>query len=227
MTQPHPNPRVPATTVSRKSAGRCTPCARVVHALCLAVFAAALPLSAAAQEAACPTAADLATGIRATETDGTVHDFTALDGPLVQEDITAPGEDTYRAIFVHGAHLIYLGPPEPDGIAYQEDTEYVIPINDLPIPAPDSTALYRTTVTDIDGPYVQNRFQDWGPMEEARIGACSLRAITGTLTYVSQYDRITETILYLPDLRIGLLTRYAMSGQPDETYDFNALEALP
>jgi len=176
----------------------------------------------------CPVAADLAGGVRVTETTGTINLFTAQPNGRVQNDGTAVNGYLYRNLLVQGTHLAELG--DTDGRDYLPDTRrtvtYPRPDAQMPVPTPNTTATYETTITTSGGSYPETQDQSWGAMTTLTIGDCSYDMIPGKITYTNTDYVVFEGLHYLPALELALLHSYQIEGSAPDIYDAATIEAV-
>lgn len=185
-------------------------------------------LTASPVLADCPVAADLATGVRVTETDGTVNLFTAIGDGVVQNDGTAGGGYTYRNVLAQGTHLVELGDTEqgdyiPDTlrrISYPQTRE------NMPIPQANSRSEYPTSITSASGSYSEHQTQTWGTLTTLVIGDCTYDMIPGKLVYTNSDYTVFEGLHYLPALELALLHRFQIQGDPASDYIAARIEAV-
>ncbi|MCF2905421.1 hypothetical protein L0666_10505 [Octadecabacter sp. CECT 8868] len=185
-------------------------------------------LAAAPALADCPVAADLETGIRVTESDGTTNTFRLIDDGIVQNDGVATDGYTYRNLLAQGTHLIGLSDTEngndiPDTV---RTMTYAFAPAGMPIPEASSSRSYQTTVTSPTSVYPETQTQAWGAMTTLTIGDCTYDMIPGKLTYTNTDYVVYEGLYYLPDVGLGLLHSYQIQGDPVDRYQAIKIEAL-
>lgn len=171
---------------------------------------------------ACPTAADLNTGITTIETDGTTSVYRNIEPGIVAQEIDFKDGSFGKNQLAQGVYVLRLAIEDGGVLDLQSiyATTYDRPVTELPLPKPGLTMTMRTTVTTTDDSYKEQQQHAWGPLETVTIGECAFNGITGTIEYKSGFDPFTETVLYLPDLGIGLLTAYAYEGEAPEIYEY-------
>ncbi|MEJ6404539.1 hypothetical protein [Yoonia sp. 2307UL14-13] len=177
---------------------------------------------------ACPTADDLATGIRVTESGDITHLFRTTSPGIVEVISDFGGADGGLNHLFHGTYILrisslYDGLLDFDSVML---TDYHRDGTALPLPSPGLEQTFKTTVRSFDESYSETQAQSWGALEEITIGDCTTPLIKGTIIYGSEYGTVTETIAYLPDMEIGLLTSYADGDQEPDTYKFIGIEAV-
>lgn len=193
---------------------------RLLAVLCAVVAGPAL--------AQCPTAADLRSGVRVTESDGTTNVFTAVGDGIVQNDGATTGGYTYRNLLAQGTHLIGLS--DTDGGEDIPNTvrrmEYDMAIPALPVPAPGMRNTYETVVTVSDGSYDETQTQVWGQPTRLTIGDCTYDMIPGKLVYTNRDFVVREGLYYLPALEFALLHSYQSNDDPAAQYVATGIEAV-
>ena len=193
-------------------------------------FLALLPLLAATPVfAECPVAADLDSGIRVIETDGTVNLFVNIGDGVVQNDGVAPDGYRFRNILAQGTHLVELGDVD-DGsyiLGTQQSVSYGVPRGSLPIPTANSTWSVETVVTlDDGGSYPETQSQRWGAPTTLSIGDCTYDMIPAKLTYINSDYEVYEGLHYLPALGLALLNTYQIKGDVPSVYTAARIEAV-
>lgn len=187
-------------------------------------------LTATPMLADCPTGADLATGIRVTETDGTTHVYTGLNNGIAQVDITYTDGAQSRNLLAQGTHVLRLAEVENGAIVVSSisATTYPLPATDLPIPTAGSVWTVDTTVLSLDETYAETQSQRWGDTFELTIGSCIYDAIGGALVYSTELSSFTEGVYFIEDLGIGLLYVYdhMEADGPAEVFSYINIEAV-
>lgn len=185
-------------------------------------------LAASPALADCPVAADLATGVRVTETDGTVNLFTAIGDGTVVNDGTAPDGYTYRNILAQGTHLVELG--DTSNGAFMPDTHRVVtyPTPRANMPAPTTTTSYEfdTTIATSTGEYAEVQTQRWGAQSSLTIGDCTYDMIPAKINYTNADYVVLEGLHYLPALELALLHSYQIQGEPASIYTAAKIETV-
>lgn len=179
--------------------------------------------------AACPQMGDLATGIRATMSDGTYEDYRDLRPGLVE--MIGNYDDGYiaRNLLGQGVYVVELSDMEDGKIAPDSRTTYSYPVEvtELPIPQPGARWSGQTAGRDYEGFFSETQTHTWGAMTRATYGECSYDLIVGRFAYSGDGYSYKEEIHYLPELGIGLLASYA-DGDESETdvYTYVGIEKL-
>lgn len=195
----------------------------------LIILSLAAAVTGGTADAACPTAADLVTGVRVTETDETVHDFRLLGTGEVLETIRFDGEtDSVGNLLALGVYVVGLnvttnGLPSPrEAIIFA----YAPSVENLPLPADGLKQTLTTTVSDSyeDSPFTEIQTHVWRADSPLTIGDCVYERITGEVTYTGN-DSHLEEIAWLPDLGLGLLLRYSDSAS-DDRYEMETIEVI-
>lgn len=189
-----------------------------------------IPLLAATTAVAdCPVAGDIATGIRVTESGGTVNLFTDAGADRVNSDSVTEYGKTYRNVLVHGTHLIELG-DTVDGVWQMESLHivtYNMPTRDMPIPAPLTTWTVETSIATpgLSG-YPETQTQRWGALTTLKIGNCTYDMIPGKITYTNEDFVVFEGLHYLPALELAFLHSYQQQGEDGDTYTAISIEVV-
>ncbi|MEL6958394.1 MAG: hypothetical protein AAGL89_05510 [Pseudomonadota bacterium] len=185
-------------------------------------------LAAGPALANCPTAADLDGGVRVTEDDGTINLFTRQADGFVRNDGTATFGYTYRNILAQGTHLIELGDTENGEYIAGTIRTVEFPGGNaaLPVPSPNTSVEYETTVDTGTSVYPETQTQVWGAQTTLQIGDCTYDMIPGDLTYVNDSFTVFEGIYYLPEVGLGLLHTYQIEGEAPSRYTASLIEAV-
>lgn len=170
-----------------------------------------LALTATGALAECPTADDMAAGVKVWEEDGTVHLFRQ----------TAPGKVTLKTDFADGyGALMTL-----DQGAYVleiVDMDEGLPLADTliaydlygaqagPPPGPGAGVTWESPVAILDGG--QSDFEThqviWAKQDSLQLGDCTLSVVEGRFTYFSVDGEYYEDVIYLSDLGFALQTSW-------------------
>jgi hypothetical protein len=175
--------------------------------LIVAVVLGLFPGLAMAQTA-CPTANDLAQGIRVDRSGGYTEVFRAGGQGIIAVEGFIDRKLEYNLELAGGFQLLsYSGnvgesPVADDGLTY----DYGVPHADLPGPVANGRWQSAVTLTGIDGPYAEPQLYAYGPLEQISIGDCSYAMILVTIAYQNDINYI-ETVQFLPDLGISVLVR--------------------
>jgi hypothetical protein len=112
----------------------------------------------------CPIGADLTTGIRVTETNGTTQTYTSLLNGIAQVDITFSDGAQSRNLLAQGTYVLQLADVENGAIVPSSifATTYPQPAIDLPIPSAGSVWTVDTTTLNRDETYAETQSQKWG-----------------------------------------------------------------
>lgn len=176
----------------------------------------------------CPTPDDLSTGIRVTESDGLATLYTTMSPEIVEAVVIEQGDVISRNHLARGVYILRLASVFDGAIDFDSVwlTSYDSPVPELPLPMPGLEQTFNTTIRSFDDTYPETQSQSWGELEEFAAGDCVTAAIYGTIIYESETSRVTETIAYLPDIGIGLLTSYADGDEEPDIYKFIGIEAV-
>ena len=174
-----------------------------------------LPSLATAQTA-CPTANDLARGIRVDRSNGFTEVFRAGGQGIVSVEGFIDRELEYTLELADGLQLLsYSGNVGPSPIT--DDAmfyAYGVPHADLPWPTPNGRWQSDVTVTAFSGTYSEPQLYAYGPLEKLSIGSCTYDMISVTIAYQNDANYI-ETLQFMPELGFGVLVRQGDdSGEP-------------
>lgn len=177
---------------------------------------------------ACPKAADLAGGVRVTEEDGVTHVFRAAGAGVVTVDSDYQDGAIGKNQLARGVYVLRLA-VEDGGVLDMSSvfqTTYEAELGALPLPEQKLRQTLNTTVTTSTESYAERQDQMWGAVEPVTIGECQYDGLIGQITYSNDIETFTETVLYLPQIGIGLLTAYQIPGEPAEVYEFIDIAAV-
>ena len=176
----------------------------------------------------CPTADDLATGIRVTETTGDYSTYRDAGDGVVEVTISFEGEDTALNQLARGVYVLRLASTEDDVLILSSviASDYGMAPADLPLPAPNTENSFEVRSTSFDWSGTETQTHRWGADKTVTIGDCTWRAIPGTLDYETELETWSETVLFLPDLGLGLLTSITDANET-QTFTFTSIEAVP
>ncbi|MEL6958393.1 MAG: hypothetical protein AAGL89_05505 [Pseudomonadota bacterium] len=156
--------------------------------------------------AACPTAADLASGIIVTEDNGIENLFQSVDDLIVAQSGTLQDGGRFRHLMVHGIHLTEIARADPgESLSKALLFDYDIPLEDLPVPEPGGQWDLQTFV-NVSGDRFPERYASaWSDLTPMTIGGCTYDVLTGKLAYISADNTLLEVFYYVPELGFGLL----------------------
>lgn len=171
----------------------------------------ALILLAGPLWAACPTIADLESGIRGTTDKGHTDTYSRLSADVIQADFSDGSGVDFRSLLGKGVYLLESIDVEKGVVDPETRTVYAFPVSPPGLPEPEPGGTY--------GVEVSYRFpgEDWdkerhsysfGAEVTGTYGACSFRMIPVT-TRFSGPDEAVETLHYLPELGFAYLAQYA------------------
>lgn len=188
----------------------------------IAVLFCLAPTLGSAQN--CPTADDLARGIRVDRSGGYSEVFRAGGQGIIAVQGYIDRKYEYDLELAGGLQLLsYSGnvgeTPQPDdGLTY----DYGLPLADLPGPVPNGRWQSAVTVTGIDGPFSEPQLYAYGPQEQISIGGCPYAIISATIAYQNDNNYI-ETIQFLPDLGISVLIQQGDDSGPPTVYTIDRI----
>jgi hypothetical protein len=191
--------------------------------LALSALIALAPLAALAE---CPVAADLETGIRLSDGEGS-ETFVRDSDLSVIATYEAEGAPPTQSLLAHGIYVMSNADLEDGTPVSGTEVTYVYPVNvpDLPLPIPGGT--FETTVMRLGDGQMSNQRETYafGEMTSVTIGACSFEMIPITARYPDEGPDRYEVIHYLPELGFGYLAEYH-DAQMDDIYTYTAIEAV-
>lgn len=170
-----------------------------------------LPLLTATPALAdCATGADLSTGIRMIEGDGTTYILTAQSNGVVRQDAFYSDGYVSRNLLGHGVHVLQLADVEdgamvPDSIL---NTAYPMAVADMFVPTSSSNWSAETTINAFGYIYAETQSQTWGEAFDMTLGDCTYTALPGKIKYASDGLTIDEGVYYFPDLGVSFLHAY-------------------
>ncbi len=171
-----------------------------------AVIWLALQAGMAMAQAGCPTAADLARGIRIDFADGSFETYRDTGAGVVVVDGADPEGFGYQMELGHGIHLLsYVN--VNDGVV--DDTsrisyDYGRAVGELPLPEAGGRWSSPVTVNDQYGPRSEPQTHQWSQISTVDIGGCSYDMIEAIIGYKTG-DGYRESVEYLPELGLGYL----------------------
>ncbi|MEL6681683.1 MAG: hypothetical protein AAFQ09_03450 [Pseudomonadota bacterium] len=176
----------------------------------------------------CPTSADLATGIKATLSDGTIEEYRAFRPGLVE--IISRLEDgvTTRTLLGQGIYVIELADLENGQIVPDTRITASYPMNAdaMPLPEPDGKWSVAVGMRDAGGFFQEKQSHRWGELTQATYQGCTYTMLPGQLVYTGDGYRYDEEIHYLPELGISLLISFSEDGAVPDKYSYNAFEIM-
>lgn len=173
---------------------------------------------------ACPTGADMETGVTITFDDGGFETYRQLRDNLVRMERGYDGaQDSVMDLGLGTFVLSYMdafdGMPDPSS---RTTTAYPGGLASLKVPMAGDRWQATTTVFAGE-PYAEEVSVAWGDERTVQIGACSYTAIDGIIAYESD-TTIVEGIVYLTDLGIGYLEWFE-DDQGREQYTATSITA--
>lgn len=181
-------------------------------------LAALTALLAPAAALACPTAADLPSGVMIDFDDNTTEHYLGLRDDLVRlerryDGVTEAVMDLAHGVYVLTYMEIYDGAPDT---STRITTAYPGGLSSLTPPQAGERWEAATVVTNSDGPYTEQVTVAWSEPTEVQIGDCTYAALEGIIAYVSD-EPLFEGITFLTDLGVGYVSWFE-DGQGRESY---------
>lgn len=179
-------------------------------------------------QAACPTAADMAQGVRFTSATGEVEDFRLLPSGLVESTYSQDGANAARAILARGIYLVESvslteGQPDP---GTRSTFSFPDPAN-MPDPVPGGT--WTVTVATFNGGNFgrENQIYSFGTPTRLTWQACGYDMMPITIQYPDENDAQRRDVLhYLPELGLSYLAEFHDKDMAD-VYTYSSLEVIP
>ncbi len=191
-------------------------------------FACALvALGPVAAAAACPTAADLAKGIRFTLASGETDVYRASGDTRVTGTFTERPFAGSQYVLIQGIYIANVNSfenmlPVPDTSV---ETEYRSPDRDLPTPEAETIWTVASSSTAGQDKWSEEQTYSAGELSEVTLGDCTYEMIPITVTYSSNRGYL-EQLHYLPELGVSyMVASESPDGRHQSTYV--KIEALP
>lgn len=190
-----------------------------------------LVLGASIAQAACPTAADMSTGVRFVDTEGAVEVHTRLDAQRVQVDYISPDTPgAARSVMIHGVYAQWYGGVLDSGGLEPGSLSYFfreMPVDQMPVPEPGLIATIDQLFI-FDGSLDEEVLRvSVGAPEPWTLGDCTLTRLPVEIVTEVPSDTIYEFFGYLPELGTGVLTRYHREDATIQTYHYISVTADP
>lgn len=165
-------------------------------------------LAAAPAWAACPVAADLATGIRLVDQNGVIETYRTLRPHVVELIVDYGDEYSDRVSLARGVYTLdvveeYNGVPD---FGTRSTYAYQVAPEAMPLPTPGG--VWRTRAR-VDDTYDDKMTASWGDPTTMTYGECTYAVIPGELVYTGEGYSQTEGLHYLPDLGIAYLSTFS------------------
>lgn len=166
--------------------------------------------------AACPTPADMKTGIITKTDDGQIEVHKTVVKDMVQVEVTF-GDGTGDGSIMQFGHGIYLRnviPVEAGVLRVAQQEEYASDATLRSWSAPVPSANWSN-------PRPGGGAAQSGPMREMRVGTCTYDSFEVTLSFADD-PNYTEVYSYIPSLGIGLLTEI-LEGNTRDIYRYTSI----
>jgi hypothetical protein len=185
-------------------------------------FAAALAVLPLATHAACPTAADLETGVVFTVNDIDTETFTRIS-PTVIESSYAGGDtggEVTKSLFVKGYYWVQSISFDTDGKLLPDSrTIYAFPGSAADLPDPEPLAEHRFDVVRNDefGIVSEVQMHIFGDFETREYGSCPFIVLPSTIEYFEDGQSTGKDFMeFLPELGVALWVGSEYDGTKDE-----------
>lgn len=183
-----------------------------------------LALAPTLSYAQCPTGADLVTGIRVTEPDGSTDTYRRDSEHLVESQYRFEPGTGARSLLAKGIYMILAQDVEAGRIVPGARSTYTYPLppDQMPLPEPGGSWTADVVTLDSEGLSSETHVITFGALTQITFGACSYRMIPIEVRYGEDDG---ELLHYLPDLGFALLGAYGV-GANRESYTYNKIEKV-
>lgn len=167
----------------------------------------ALCIAASPAAADCPTAADLAGGIRAVISDGGQEVYRTIGQNRVEVKNDYGDGYITTVLLAHGVYVLEVsetenGRPVPDS---RSVTRYPVALDKLPLPAPGASWKVEVQVTDANGTSAEQETHRWDQVSSYTRDGCTYDALSGTIRYDYDDGWYQEELLYFSEMGIAVL----------------------
>jgi hypothetical protein len=169
---------------------------------------------------ACPTSADLETGIVVEDTEEFKTLYRVVDGQLQRTDFYDTGEswqsDLVFGTFWTNERTLYGGilQPEEDLTVTLEDPSVTFLRPSAGLTQSVGTRVFHADET----PYVETITHVWEDLGRMSIGDCTYKSIAGRITYEAFGEPYTDMVQFLPTLGITLIIGDEYPGEEPYFY---------
>lgn len=191
-------------------------------------FTALFALCAGPAMAECPTGADMTTGVRVYESNGTQSIMRDQgDGIVTLDGVLSDGRG-FRTLLGRGAHVLVISDTE-NGVNIPGSVltnTYAMAPADMPLPEPFAQFTFQTDVDAYGDAFTETQTQAWGGVFDYTIGDCTYDALPGKIVYSNRSRTINETVTYIIDLGFVYLNSFQMEPNPPARYAATRIEAV-
>jgi hypothetical protein len=196
----------------------------------LQMIGCALTLCAAAERAsACPTAADLDTGIRFDLASDEWEVFTRTADGLVQADFHYGDGEGTRVVLAKGLYLLQIVDFDGQGQIADTRQNFSYPLRpaEMPDPQPQGGWSVTAAILGPDGLSEEAQVYRFGDWTQQTYGACSYEMMPITIDYpVTGDDTVSRDFIHwLPELGLSYLAGFEDS-EGRESYDYIGVRVL-
>lgn len=191
------------------------------------IFTLTSAMTAQAQTT-CPTAADMANGVRFHIVGGDSETFRQLPNSIVQAHYRLSPGETIRTLLAKGIYLLEVIEFENGKALFNTRTTYAFPLEPTDMPAPNPGNGWSTTVARLDKGELGQEVQvyNFGQVTTHTYGACSYRMMPIEIQYPEEKDsKRREVLHYLPELGLSYLAEYHDQDGSD-VYTYINIEVL-
>ncbi|MCR8723966.1 hypothetical protein [Frigidibacter sp. ROC022] len=195
------------------------------------LFPALLALCAASavHAADCPTAADLAGGIRLYDGPDVSETFRQEQPGLISSVYSENGVMT-RSLLLRGIYMVEIIEMDESG-ALVPSTRITFSFSDppggLPDPVPGGGWEGRMTTLDGGEIYVEPFVVRFGPETPLDFDGCRYRGVPVTISYPDRDPPYFEELTWMPELGFSYLTGSAATDGSTVRFNYERIEALP
>lgn len=188
----------------------------------LPVFVSCLLATPALSE--CPVAADMAAGVRLTETNGNSETFTVLPNGFVRAEWV--DEDGYGAKYLlkQGIYVVEAFDLEDGELVSGTRATYTY-AEEPPELVAGTRWDVQTVIYDIDGISAGSESHIYGPPTQTSIGSCTYDIVPIISIYHGP-DGYEEKVNYIPELGFAYLIETKDPGQKPELYTYASIKPL-
>ncbi len=192
------------------------------------VLALALTAPAAAV-AACPTAADLETGIRFEVAGGEWEIFTTLPNGMIVSEYFLEPKVSSRTILAKGLYMVELVDLENGDFVPGTRSTFAFPVapDQMPDPRDGGGWNLQVAVSDQDGLFAETQVYEFGTVQNQTYGACTYDMIPVNFWFgEGEIDpELYDVMHYLPQLGIAYLAE-AKGGEYADVFDYVGISVV-
>lgn len=175
----------------------------------------------------CPTAADMAGGVRLTDSNGETETFRRLTGQLVEGEFQDGKGGGAKYLLLSGTFVVQVFDTENGQpvAGTRVTTAYPVSADNPPKITPGDRWDVKAIVNDVGDIYESEESHIYGPDTEITIGACTYGMIPVFSVFRGD-GGFEERLNYLPEFGFAYLVESRDQGQAPVSYHFVNIEAL-